>query len=33
MKEQMSLATTGFERYSKTTRRASFLSEMDRIVP
>jgi IS5 family transposase len=33
MKEQMSLATTGFERYSKTTRRATFLSEMDRIVP
>jgi len=29
----MSLAATGFERYSKTTRRATFLSEMDRIVP
>ncbi len=33
MREQMSLASTGFERYSKTTRREAFLSEMDRIVP
>jgi len=33
MKEQMSLAATGFERHSKTTRRATFLSEMDRVVP
>src|SRR5579863_924574 len=33
MKEQMSFAATGFERHSKTTRRAMFLSEMDRVVP
>ena len=33
MNEQMSLATTGFERFAKTTRRATFLSEMNRIVP
>jgi IS5 family transposase len=33
MREQMSLATTGFERHSKTTRREMFLREMDRIVP
>lgn len=33
MKEQMSLATTGFERHSKTTRRTKFLQEMDQIVP
>jgi len=33
MNEQMSLATTGFERFAKTTRRAKFLTEMDRIVP
>jgi transposase, IS5 family len=33
MKEQMSLAATGFERHSKTTRRAKFLEEMDRVVP
>src|SRR2546429_8693575 len=24
---------TGFEKYGKTTRRAQFLSEMDRVVP
>jgi IS5 family transposase len=24
---------TGFEKYAKTTRRAQFLAEMDRIVP
>jgi len=29
--EQQTL--TGFENYSKTTRRAQFLAEMDRIVP
>lgn len=29
----MSLATTGFERFAKTVRRAQFLSEMDRIIP
>jgi IS5 family transposase len=33
MEEQLSLATTGFERYSKTTRRTKFLLEMDKIVP
>jgi IS5 family transposase len=33
MNEQLSLATTGFERCSKTTRRTKFLLEMDRIVP
>ena len=31
--KQMTLATAGFERYAKTTRRAVFLSEMDRVVP
>lgn len=30
---QMTLAAAGFDRYSKTTRRAAFLSEMDRVVP
>ena len=29
----MTLATTGFERYAKTTRRAVFLAEMERVVP
>ncbi len=33
MQEQMTLATTDFERHSKTTRRTKFLQEMDRIVP
>jgi len=33
MKEQISLATTGFERHSKTTRRTKFLQEMEQIVP
>ena len=32
MKEQLTLGT-GFEKYSKTTRREKFLAEMDRIVP
>ncbi len=32
MSKQMTLGT-GFERYSKTTRREKFLAEMDRIVP
>jgi hypothetical protein len=27
------LATTGFERYGKTTRRAVFLAKMERVVP
>jgi IS5 family transposase len=31
--KQLTLATTGFERYAKTTRRAAFLAEMDRVVP
>jgi IS5 family transposase len=30
---QLTLATAGFERYSKTTRRAAFLAEMERVVP
>ena len=30
---QATLATVGFERYGKTTRRAVFLAEMDRVVP
>jgi IS5 family transposase len=31
--KQLSLAAVGFERYGKTTRRAVFLREMDRVVP
>ncbi len=31
--KQMTLASTGFEKYAKTTRRAAFLAEMDRVVP
>jgi hypothetical protein len=31
--KQLTLATVGFERYAKTTRRAAFLSEMERVVP
>ena len=30
---QITLATAGFERYAKTTRRAVFLGEMERVVP
>ena len=30
---QSTLASTGFEKYTKTTRRAQFLTEMDRVVP
>ena len=33
VREQMTLATTGFERHSKVTRREKVLREMDRIVP
>lgn len=33
MARQITLATAGFERYAKTTRRAAFLAEMDAIVP
>ncbi len=29
----VTLATVGFERYSKTTKRAAFLDEMNRVVP
>src|SRR5438132_6913797 len=31
--KQLTLAAVGFERYAKTTRRAEFLSEMERVVP
>lgn len=31
--EQMSFATSGFDRFARPTRRANFLAEMDRIVP
>jgi IS5 family transposase len=31
--EQMSFANSGFERFSRTTKRAAFLAEMDAIVP
>jgi transposase, IS5 family len=31
--KQLTLATVGFERYAKTTRRAVFLAEMDWVVP
>jgi IS5 family transposase len=31
--KQLTLATAGFERYAKTTRRAAFLCEMERAVP
>lgn len=31
--KQMTLMSTGFEKYTKTTRRAAFLAEMDRVVP
>ena len=30
--KQLTLATVGFERYAKTTRRATFLTEMERVV-
>src|SRR5204863_9108192 len=30
---QLTLATAGFERYAKRTRRATFLAEMERVVP
>jgi IS5 family transposase len=33
MMKQMTLSTSGFDRYTKTTRRAAFLAEMDRVVP
>jgi IS5 family transposase len=31
--KQMTLATAGFDRYGKPTRRATFLAEMERVVP
>ena len=31
--KQMTLSTGGFDRHGKTTRRAAFLAEMDRVVP
>jgi IS5 family transposase len=31
--KQLTLGGTGFEKYTKTTRRAAFLAEMDRVVP
>lgn len=31
--KQMTLARGGFERYSKTTKRAAFLAEMNQVVP
>ncbi|OGT82163.1 MAG: transposase [Gammaproteobacteria bacterium RIFCSPLOWO2_02_FULL_61_13] len=31
--KQITLASTGFEKYGKTTRRAQFLAEMERVVP
>jgi len=31
--KQLTLATAGFERYGKTTRRAVPLAEMERVVP
>jgi hypothetical protein len=31
--KQLTLATVGFERCAKTTRRTAFLDEMDRVVP
>jgi len=31
--KQLTLSAGGFDRYGKTTRRAAFLAEMDRVVP
>src|SRR5215470_11316042 len=31
--KQLTLATAGFERYAKMTRRAAFLAEMERVIP
>ncbi len=33
MMKQMTLSAGGFDRYGKTTRRAAFLAEMNRVVP
>src|SRR4029453_1199804 len=32
-RSQVTLAGRGFEKYTKLTRRAQFLAEMDRVVP
>src|SRR4029453_18070112 len=32
-RSQVTLAGRGFEKYTKLTRRAQFLTEMDRVVP
>ena len=31
--KQMTLSASGFDRYAKTTRRAAFLAEMERVIP
>ena len=31
--KQLTLAAVGFDRYAKTTRRAAFVAEMERVVP
>ena len=31
--KQLTLATAGFDRFAKRTRRAAFLCEMERVVP
>jgi hypothetical protein len=31
--KQLTFSATGFESYGKTTRRAAFLSEMERVAP
>jgi hypothetical protein len=31
--KQLTLASVEFKRYAKTTRRAAFLAEMQRVVP
>ena len=31
--KQMTLSTGSFDQYAKTTRRAVFLAEMNRVVP
>lgn len=31
--KQITLAGSGFENYAKTTRRAQFLADMERVVP
>ena len=31
--KQLTLSTVGFDKHTKTTRRAAFLAEMERVVP